>query len=414
MNSASYECDVLIFGCGISGLWLLNSLSKAGYSVIALEAHSIGAGQTIACQGVIHSGLKYTCAHAPAKLGQHLAAMPAVWRHCLAGDGPLDLRGVSLRSRTNRFWSDEPLDAAIEAYAKQTGCSRSAEPVVDSGAGIPVASYSYRVDEPIFDVPSVLSALAEDYRERIWLYDPAELALLKGRDGAVTEVHLSRRRVRILPRTVILAAGAGIPFLRHRLNLNPLPIQLRPLDMVLLAGALPEVYGNYFRKGRQQVAITAVTSKLDQPVWLLGGDISEDRSYRSGSERIRGAGELLQEVIPGFQPHRFLWSTYFISRFEPAARSSARPDDATVVAETNVMTVWPAKFGLTPRLAEKVHALLPKPAGISSVLHRPGDVETPRVAPCPWDRFEWQHYDGAEFSAQSKGKTHAALSAGRW
>ena len=52
--------DALIFGGGAAGLWLLDRLSRDGHHVVLLEARSLGMGQTVASQGIIHGGLKYT------------------------------------------------------------------------------------------------------------------------------------------------------------------------------------------------------------------------------------------------------------------------------------------------------------------------------------------------------------------
>ena len=43
--------DVVIFGGGAAGLWLLDELVRAGYEALLLEAGALGAGQTIASQG---------------------------------------------------------------------------------------------------------------------------------------------------------------------------------------------------------------------------------------------------------------------------------------------------------------------------------------------------------------------------
>jgi hypothetical protein len=40
--------DVLIFGGGAAGLWLLDDLLRAGCGTLLLEANDLGSGQTIA------------------------------------------------------------------------------------------------------------------------------------------------------------------------------------------------------------------------------------------------------------------------------------------------------------------------------------------------------------------------------
>ena len=54
------KIDVVIFGAGIAGLWTFNRLKSLGYDVLLLEKKAIGCGQTLASQGIIHSGLTAT------------------------------------------------------------------------------------------------------------------------------------------------------------------------------------------------------------------------------------------------------------------------------------------------------------------------------------------------------------------
>ena len=89
-----YSTDIVIFGGGIAGLWLLNSLREAGYQAILFERHTIGGGQTLASQGIIHGGLKYALQGSLTGAAQAIAAMPERWRQCLAGEGDMDLRGT--------------------------------------------------------------------------------------------------------------------------------------------------------------------------------------------------------------------------------------------------------------------------------------------------------------------------------
>ena len=58
-SDLSCSCDIVICGGGGSGLWLLNILKKAGFSVLLVEKNSIGGTQTIASQGMIHGGQRY-------------------------------------------------------------------------------------------------------------------------------------------------------------------------------------------------------------------------------------------------------------------------------------------------------------------------------------------------------------------
>ena len=77
--------DVVIFGGGGAGLWLLDTLRTHGYRAVLLEADRLGAGQTACCQGIVHGGLKYTLDGVLSGSAAVLREMPALWRDCLAG-----------------------------------------------------------------------------------------------------------------------------------------------------------------------------------------------------------------------------------------------------------------------------------------------------------------------------------------
>ena len=82
----THRLDVVIFGGGAAGLWLLDTLVRRNYSVLLLEAHALGSGQTVAAQGIIHGGLKYTLDGLFNRSADAIRAMPDLWRDCLAGD----------------------------------------------------------------------------------------------------------------------------------------------------------------------------------------------------------------------------------------------------------------------------------------------------------------------------------------
>ena len=79
------RCDAVIFGGGIAGLWLLDELRRGGYSAVLLESRALGSGQTVASQGIIHGGLKYTLSGMLTKSAANISEMPGLWRECFAG-----------------------------------------------------------------------------------------------------------------------------------------------------------------------------------------------------------------------------------------------------------------------------------------------------------------------------------------
>ena len=47
------EIDVVIFGGGVAGLWILSTLRNAGYDALLLDPNDLGSGQTACSQGKI-------------------------------------------------------------------------------------------------------------------------------------------------------------------------------------------------------------------------------------------------------------------------------------------------------------------------------------------------------------------------
>jgi glycerol-3-phosphate dehydrogenase len=93
-----HSAQIAIIGGGISGLWLLNSLRNAGYDAVLFEKNALGSQQTFASQGMIHGGIKYALGGFTTPASETIANMPSVWRACIAGQGPVDLKNLNLLS----------------------------------------------------------------------------------------------------------------------------------------------------------------------------------------------------------------------------------------------------------------------------------------------------------------------------
>ena len=90
--------DVLIVGAGVAGLWLNARLRRQGFSTVVVERESLGGGQSVKSQGIIHGGAKYALHGALTGASEAIADMPRRWREALAGDGELDLSAAYVLS----------------------------------------------------------------------------------------------------------------------------------------------------------------------------------------------------------------------------------------------------------------------------------------------------------------------------
>src|SRR5712691_8514521 len=96
----TYDYDMIVCGGGIAGLWLGNTLKRARYNVILIEKEKLGAGQTLASQGMIHGGQKYVLQGVMTPHAAAASKMPQRWQAGFEGRGEVDLTGVRFLSET--------------------------------------------------------------------------------------------------------------------------------------------------------------------------------------------------------------------------------------------------------------------------------------------------------------------------
>ncbi len=397
------ELDVLIFGGGAAGLWLLDRLSRRGDRVLLLEAGRLGQGQTVASQGIIHGGLKYTLQGTLTSAAREIREMPEIWRNCLVGRRTPDLRNTHLRSPVCYLWRTSSLrsrlgmvGARIGLHVEPVELTAAERPAVFANCPGPIA----RLDEQVIDPISFITDVAWQYREQIVQIDATAVTFAISRTGSVTSVTVgypqNGESRELTPRHVVLAAGAGNAKLRCRCGLPGEQMQRRPLHMVLVRGNLPAVNGHCVDGARTRVTITSDRDKLGNTVWQVGGQIAEEGVAVDRARLIRRAYDELVTVLPGVDLSEVEWSTYRVDRAERAMPRGGRPDTATVVAEGNVITAWPTKLALVPQLTRMIEESLPQ-ASRSDAASRAMDLQSfdgwprPVVAQPPWETTtDWQ------------------------
>ncbi len=390
--------DVVIFGGGIAGLWLLDRLVERGFAVLLLEARSLGAGQTIAAQGIIHGGLKYTLRGRFTASGEGVREMPGIWRACLRGERRPDLRDVDVLSESCHLWRTESIRSRLGLLGARAGLrvkpvrlERDVWPAVLRDC----AGEVYRVDEQVLDVPGLLRSLANRHERRLLQVDAAagEAFDLSG-PAQVRAVRLGAvggtRALELHPTAVVFVAGEGNAKLRERVGLSPEAMQVRPLHMVMLRGGPPPLFGHCVDGAGTRATITTAHDATGRVIWHIGGQIAEDGVDMNREEVIRRACRELHEVVPGLDDGGLEWAAYRINRAEAAA-SGKRPSEEYARRVGNVITAWPTKLALAPRLAERIAEMLddPRPDADLDLEEFVGHPR-PGVAAPPWEmQQEW-------------------------
>jgi len=162
----SLSTDVLIVGGGVAGLWLNARLRRQGFATLLVDKGTLGGGQTVKSQGIIHGGTKYALSGALTGASEAIADMPRRWREALEGKGELDLSGVRLLSDAHYLWSPGTLAGNLTSFFASKAVRSRVGQV--KGDELPPALQHpkfkgkvYRLSELVLDVPSLIARLAE-------------------------------------------------------------------------------------------------------------------------------------------------------------------------------------------------------------------------------------------------------------
>lgn len=372
--------DVLIVGAGVAGLWLNARLRRAGWATVLVEQGSLGGGQTLKSQGIIHGGAKYALHGALTGASEAIADMPRRWREALAGTGELDLRGVRLLSEAHYLWSPGTLAGNLTSFF----ASKAVRGRVDAVKGdqLPPALQNpgfkgkvYRLAELVVDVPSLVERLGE-------LADGSLLAAEHieplQENGNPVGLRVDGRDIRA--QRIVLSAGAGNEALLSALGIKQPAMQRRPLHMVMAKGAaLKPLYAHCLGGGpKPRMTVTTHPAPDGQWVWYLGGDLAEaDGVARNEAQQIAAAKQEVSQLLPWVDLTDVHWATLRVDRAEPAQSGLVRPDNAFLAAEGPLLVGWPTKLALAPDFADRVIAALahdglrPGPAPCLPELPRP-------------------------------------------
>lgn len=392
--------DGLIVGGGVAGLWTLDVLRRAGFSCVLLEHAALGTGQTVGSQGIVHGGLKYTLSGTLTGSAQAIRDMPQVWRDALGGKpGQPDASATRMRSehchlwRTGR-WSSRlgMVGARVGLRVKPKRVERAAWPEVLGAVGD-----VFRLEEQVVDPASFVAALGALHAECL-VKTQGEPAIERDATGIQRwSMQSGGRGFTLAPQFVALTAGLGNAGLRELAGITEPRMQRRGVHMIFAreaaagSGALPQLNGHCVDGQKTRVTITTDRDADGRTIWQVGGQVSEDGTEMDAEALVRHAAAEVsaslggRDVATGVQ-----WSTYRLDKAEVTTVGGLRPDDAFVERRGNVLTCWPTKLALAPRVAELVLDEAKRLVGAHAapadrVAEALKDAERPTAATSPWD-----------------------------
>lgn len=356
--------DLAIIGGGVAGLWLANRAKSAGYSVAVFESGDLGGGQTLASQGMIHGGMKYTLAGALTGASEAIADMPRHWRACLCGEGDVDLHHTRILSDHFFMWSGDDLGSKLTSFLASKITRGRVEPVhPDRRPPLlrhPLFNGSlYRLEDLVIDAHSLVANLAHNIEGHCFKLDWSRTELHQDADGQLfLEIKNPDQDLQIRAQRFIFTAGKGNAGLLAKIGKCQPAMQLRPLQQVMVKHHHPfDFYGHCLGTDTTpRLTISSHRLPDGSHLWYLGGNLAEKGATMAADELIALAEHELRNLIPWINLQGSAWATLSIERAEPLQPGLARPDNAFAerVAGANLMVGWPTKLTLAPNLANQM------------------------------------------------------------
>lgn len=396
-----------MIGGGVAGLWSASVLAKRGYSVLLIERNSLGSGQTIASQGILHGGIKYTLSGAATAAAKAVAGMPERWHAAMthAPSADLDLRAVKTLCSAQYLWTTgsffsrmtakvaaKAIRTQVRAVEPENACEGLRGAVGETANGHRVDVH--QVDEPVIDPYSLLVSLRDEFVRSGGVIRIGNPTISVTSD--TRSVSIDGATVRFS--TLVLAAGAQNGQLASLLP-DPPRMQRRPLHMALARGPLPEIFGHCVAamSDKPRVTITTQRDSAGRNVWYIGGRIAEEGVDRSPDAQIAAVKEEIRACLPWVRTNATEWATLRIDRAEGLTADNTRPDVPVVNESVHlgapIITLWPTKLVFAPLVADRVLNSIMRSLGSPSTtdglaqLRSESSIDTP-IASLPWESPE--------------------------
>lgn len=414
------ELDIGIIGGGIAGLWLANRLNALGYRTALFEKKALGSDQTVASQGMIHGGIKYTLSGSLTGASESISDMPDYWKRCLAGNGEVDLTSAKILSDHFYFWASNSATSKMSTFFASKAVHGRVDKV--SPQNFPSVFQSdkfsgqiYRLQDIVLDVPSVLNALAKPIEQQLfllpsntddkniesvrWQRNPTSQKNSKAEKSDEAELHIliDGKNVIVRAKRFIFCAGKGNNDLLEQLSIKKPEMQTRPLHQVWVKHHHQHAfYGHCLgADSTPRLSISTHPAADGSTVWSLGGSIAENGVKQSSEELIASARRELSDLFSWLDFSDAEFITARIDRAEARQRNFLRPDKAFVKSANNidnVLVTWPTKLTLAPNLTNEVVALLQKQNikpkaenNLEEELKNLQALQRPAIATPPWD-----------------------------
>ena len=380
--------DIVIFGAGIAGLWTFHRLKKRGYDALLFEKEAIGCGQTLASQGIIHSGLKFAIAGKVSTLARSISAMPEIWRSALKGEGEVDLATARKAADSQLLLVPGGLIGNLSKIVAKKTLGKNVREINARDWPEPITQSGFKgsvifMDELVLDIPSVLCALAEPYRNAI--------RKIRADISADPMAFLESQNIRA-KKIIFTGAASNLPIAIDHNHDRGLEVQHRPLLMGMLKPAPFPLFAHLVGTSEKPVAtITTHKARDGALIWYLGGGVAERAKNAPVQDVMTAAKKAFASYLPDLDLSAVRWSALPIDRVEGKSRTESwMPDTPTLHKTENCLYAWPTKLTFAPMLSDMILNELDKEKITPSKTVTDWSFLPPvSYGQTPWDSAQW-------------------------
>ena len=383
------DYDIIVFGGGIAGLFIASRLQRAGYNLILIEKDSLGGVQTIASQGMIHGGQKYTLQGMVTKQAKKISKMPERWDACFEGWGDVDLSSTKFLSDSQvmfpagtSFISSMMVFAASKVLNGKTMRLKSEwfPDVLKNRKKF--RGYVYEMQEKVVEIKSLTAALAGNLKGRLLKGEPQEMLP----DGQVAVGGMALKA-----KAIIFTAGVGNENALRLMKIEEQHTQRRPLRQIMVKSMPYMLYGHgIVGNPKPRVTITSHPIGKDEFVWYLGGNVAEKGAEMSEVEALQFAKKEMKEIFPAIDWENREWASWYGDRAEPFDPEGNLPPGPCVQQRGRVLIAWPTKMTLVPVLSDNIFDWLKRGEVKPSPVTAPPCLPEAEIGLYPWEAAVWQ------------------------
>lgn len=387
--TAARRPDIVIFGAGIAGLWTHAYLTSLGYNSLLLESDKIGGGQSIASQGIIHSGLKFAFAGKISTLAKSISAMPERWRASLSGAGEIDLCKAHINASSQLLLIPPGLLGNISKTVAKKALGKNVREIAQNEWPEEIKKSGFNgsiifMDELVLDIPSVIHALAEPHCQSI-------KAISKS-DAEKPLDFLKRNNIEA-KKILFTAAGSNHEIAKRETHDGGLETQSRPLLMAMIKPAPFPLFAHFLGTSDKPVAtVTTHTDKNGELVWYIGGLVAERPMTAPAQESIDAAKKAFSNYLPAIDISNAHWAVLPIARSEGKSKTDGwMPDTPTLHRAGNTLYGWPTKLTFAPMLGDSIlKELQNSEISLSNTKEDWSFLPAPAFAQPPWEAAQWK------------------------